>query len=513
MKGLEHIVDLCLTRRVSEETMTRARRPLFAMLRSDQQWHRKFSKSRVVFLAFVVFLAETVTAQTVVQRLRVGNSTEGITVALGNSGMVVTVDGWDVIAIPPGLRQPTKLFDLRGRGLISAPNAITFASGSFYFADTGSGQQLFVTDKKGNALPLLQLKFAPGTSTNVFYREGLSYDAGTNHLASMTILNDFTYRIQFIQLNGLMDREIPLNIDPSLYPVGITVHPSLGLLVSGGNKVLSVDSSGNTTPILTLGLSTTDLEGLATFPDGRLALCDLTAGHLFMYSAQLSRLTAQEQDFRLGASVRPGADTDFDPTSGGFYVLGFTATEGDLLLQVSSDGSFSRVVADMDNLSRLFVGSVNWSAFDQQIVVSDHHNIYFLDPSTGQTVLHIDESALLYNIRSALVMPDGRLLVLQNNGLAFHFLAHALGDSGYQTAVETGSVPLTLQAPTRAHLYGTRVISGNVVYDVNSGAGSTQFPASFLDGGVFPVFSIGSGPLAGKLGTADQGAITIFSVP
>jgi len=118
MKGLEHIVDLCLTRRVSEETMTRARRPLFAMLRSDQQWHRKFSKSRVVFLAFVVFLAETVTAQTVVQRLRVGNSTEGITVALGNSGMVVTVDGWDVIAIPPGLRQPTKLFDLRGRGLI-----------------------------------------------------------------------------------------------------------------------------------------------------------------------------------------------------------------------------------------------------------------------------------------------------------------------------------------------------------------------------------------------------------
>ena len=274
------------------------------------------AKQRVLFsfailLALAILLPGVSSAQTVLDRVRIGNNAEGLTYV--NHGPyakhAIVLDGYEVRGVPAagkarGNARSHTLFDLRGLGIGQGPRGIAYIESErlFAFVDPSQVDRLFISNHRGLPQPSRAIGY-PDSDFFPGHLEGLAYIPEDSlefpdHLALVAIkVGPVETRIEILTREGEVVREI-LPDEPLLsrHGVGLTFLAPDKLLVSEfychDFYILDFDGhiiSGPDDPDV---CEPRDLyfEGLVQLPDGKIAASNYFAGTLLFNDEDLNRL-------------------------------------------------------------------------------------------------------------------------------------------------------------------------------------------------------------------------------
>lgn len=376
-----------------------------------------FSFANLLALAFL--LPGVLSAQTVLDRVRIGNNAEGLTYV--NHGpyakQAIVLDGYEVRGVPAagkarGNPRARTIFDLRGLGIGQGPRGIAYIESERLFAivDPSQLDRLLISDHKGRPQPSRTVGY-PDSGFFPTHLEGLAYIPENSlefpdHLAlvAMTWVPQET-RIEILTREGEVVREI-LPDEPLLsrYGLGLTFLAPDKLLVfeyyCSDFYILDFDGhiiSGPDDPDV---CEPQDLffEGLVQLPDGKVAASDYFAGTLFFFDENLNRLPEYDRfygnnTFGLGLPTGLAWDDEADE----HLVVSYWMYPAWTLLHLAAippSLDTSRDVTDL-NLGNFLPRRAAYLPEEGLIAVEDRNGrqLVLFDKTSGQPVDAIDLSA------------------------------------------------------------------------------------------------------------------------
>jgi hypothetical protein len=294
-------------------------------------WQRRLTTLAAGWL-LLGFVAPVCWAQSVLQRKRLGNNTEGITAIRSGplEGNVALMDGLDVLALPEenedeGAR---KLFNVLPLGVTAGPRGIAYIDSQrqFVFDDPTQIPTLYLSDIHGNAQGTITVTYPAGFTPD--HVEGLAWLPAEatyfpNTLVQVAIsfgATSNTTRLEVIDPSGVVIAEIFPKIfasdpDPFDFVTGLGFQSPDHLLVGTADGSLwQIDFSGNALlgPVTFPGV--TDLEGIAQTRKNRIAVEGYSAGKLMFVDGNLNRVAGEDQNYRIGfgLSLSQGVAWDSD---------------------------------------------------------------------------------------------------------------------------------------------------------------------------------------------------------
>ena len=292
-----------------------------------------FADSPSVALARAARTPRSARSLRVVQRGRLGNSTEDIALVESGSlaGHLVLQDGYEVFSLdlrPPAAAAPptslVKLFDVRSLPVERTPRGLAYieSEGLLAFNDIDE-PVLRLVDLRGRLRDTRTIRYRrpfPDPAQPTEQVEGMTYVPSSSprfpdHLVLAT--SDFSCGVcptgssgslQVIARDGQVVREIVPDAPISRSVVsGVAFAPPAGFVVStiglAGEELWRIDFDG---AILAgpVAAPVSDFpEGVAVLPDGRVVVAANAAGTLFFYDADLNREPARDLSYQLGLGL------------------------------------------------------------------------------------------------------------------------------------------------------------------------------------------------------------------
>ncbi len=329
---------------------------------------KKFLLAVILVVVFFL-LVPGVVSQTVVQRVLLGNSVEGIayipTGPLANH--IVIIDNNQLIAFPAEGRgnAPWRvLFNFDPLGLVPAPRGVTYIASEqlLVFTDPSrSATTTFtLTDFRGNAKGTIVFPWPEDFVVGAPYVEGAAWiplDAPryAGRLVFAAVQVNAPYERAFFVMDRLGNQiaKIPAPPHPygpdwDFYPGGMSYrngHLLVGLI---DPTIWELDLDGNVLAGTELSEGGT-VEGVAALGSGRIAVATYANGKLIFLDASLSRLP-EERSFRVGLGLTGGVGIGWKPESSQFLYLSTYSQPSIGLPQIagiSADGKSSQKIVDL----------------------------------------------------------------------------------------------------------------------------------------------------------------------
>jgi hypothetical protein len=301
----------------------------------------------VLSILFFVGIS-TASAQTVVQRVRLGNLVEGMTYI--NEGPlakhIVIIDGRYLTGVPAEGRGATpfsNLFDVMELGYLAPPRGVAWIETEqrFIFTDptVGTPSTTFrLTDFRGRPKGTIVFQWPSDFVDGAPYVEEIAwmplcapvYPGMFVFLAPQTAGNGLE-ALFVMDRKGNLVKEIVLNQDPNspyyLAATGLAYRSGHLLLGNQDGNLYEIDFDGNVTSPPVFFPDATDIEGVAVLSRDRVVITSHTDGKLIYLDTNLNRLPLERSykvGFGLGASVEVAWDsatneyiiyaTDMEPT-------------------------------------------------------------------------------------------------------------------------------------------------------------------------------------------------------
>lgn len=285
---------------------------------------------------------------------RLGNNTEGATAITNgpNAGQVGVIDGWDVVAIPidgKG-RDAHKLFDVKSVPWSAFASGIAYipTERTYLFDDQGDFSTIQAVRDDGTVLPARTVTYLPGFDTDtLFATEGMTYlpngspwpDSFARALTltfdgGVTLVPD----IEILARDGTVEQEIEIPGLPQddAYLSGVTYLGADTFAVTTANSHLwRIGVDGTVLGPAVTVRDANEIEGLASFADGRVYTADYTAGKLLALDRDLTRVPARDRHFEIGVGVSRSFDGFWDTSTGTWVLLGIDRDQSTIVASVS----------------------------------------------------------------------------------------------------------------------------------------------------------------------------------
>jgi hypothetical protein len=286
---------------------------------------------RRLFLMLCLVAAVCASAQTVVTRGRIGNTTEASTyVSTGRlAGSLLIVDGYDALVFPASNpRVPGRIvFDTKGFMAVR-PNGVGFipAEQLFVFVSGVTPSVLYFADDHGRGQGTLPIQYMGGwTPTHL---EGIVYIPpgapryADHFVLAATIAGTADVRLEIINRSGVVVSE--LAYDASTLPAedsfgGVEYLPAGTLLVGLDNYVLEIDLDGNILAYHDLG--TGWFEGVTRTPAGEIFVVGRDFGQATFFDAAFNRLPALDRNFLFVPGIQDIMDIAWNSRTGEYLVF------------------------------------------------------------------------------------------------------------------------------------------------------------------------------------------------
>ena len=305
---------------------------------------------RNIKTATITVAGET-TAATVINRARLGNSTEDISYSPNGTfgGQFIILDGYDVLLLPPmgaGSRGPQKLFDVRGLNITGAPRGLAFLESEklFVLNDLRRRSTLLLANLKGGAAGERTIQYPEGFAPEQV--EGLDAMAGpslnlrsgeTLALAALRFTPALESRLEILTRFGDTYRTSREVIPPD--PVGTSfvagaafrsgsgARREAGFVVGADNIVYLLDAVGNVIASAEVP-EALSIEGVAQTETGAVFAADVAAGRLFAFDQALRRTPELDRDYHIGFGLFSPLGLAWDAEAGRHLVLATSAATG-----------------------------------------------------------------------------------------------------------------------------------------------------------------------------------------
>jgi hypothetical protein len=354
-------------------------------------------RSLVVILLLTLVLFSSASAQTVVQRVRLGNSVEGMTYV--NNGPlakhIVIIDGETLYGVPAEARGNSpfmKLFDLNSLGYLAAPRGVGYIETEklFIFTDPliGPTSTFRLTDHQGRNKGSIAFQWPDDLVGTAPYVEEIAwipldsprYAGKFIFIASQTA-DPYGFVLIVMDRNGNMVREIPLNQDPNspYYLAGTGLAYRNGRLLLGNldGYLFEIDLDGNITAPPVSFPDATDLEGVAVLAKGRVAVTSHSNGKLIFLDTNLNR-EPQERSYKLGFGLCSPQSAAWNSVSNE-YIVYANDYEPTLTLPqlgaVAADLKSEHVYFDMAQFASALLGKMDYQPLEDAVVMPWRNNI------------------------------------------------------------------------------------------------------------------------------------------
>ena len=297
-------------------------------------------KTLPILLLLVPVLLPMASAQTVVQRVRLGNSVEGMTyIDQGPLAKhIVIIDGETLYGVPAEGRGNSpflKLFDLTPLGYLAAPRGVAYIETEkvFIFTDplNGAPSTTFrLADHQGRLKGTIVFQWPADFVDGAPYVEEIAWIpldapqyAGDFIFIAPQTTGDGLQALMVMDRRGNLVKEILLNQDPTspyfLAPTGLAYRNGLLLLGNTDGNLFEVDLDGNITRPPVFFPDATDIEGVAVLAKGRVAITSHSDGKLIYLDPNLNRET-QERSYKIGFGLTSPAGVAWNSSTREYIV-------------------------------------------------------------------------------------------------------------------------------------------------------------------------------------------------
>jgi len=347
------------------------------------------------FIMLLLSMCGTLSAQTVVNRIRLGNAVEDATYI--SSGVyakqLVFLDGLNVMGVPANASaavQPRILFDTTRVPIssLTAPRGLSYVSDTkeFAFTDNLDPYTLYFSDVHGIPTRTLSIQWPDGFApTNI---EAIRWVPGTDSSFPdkfLVVANDQNNGLAYIGVVG-RDGKVERVITPSPSPSYITglAYLSPNRLVIGtadDDSLRLMDLSGNVTTMVSSGHYGT--EGIAV-TGAHTLLSMYHDGTVIAFSDTLQRLPALDRSYAYGFGFFNLRGIGWDPdlmsfVSWGERIVGAADTYG--LFRVDLLGRSGSTITSLDSFAP-YLGSTTY--------LSNEHLIAFVYNTSPRSFLLFD---------------------------------------------------------------------------------------------------------------------------
>ena len=321
-------------------------------------------------------------AQTVLQRVRLGNEIEDLEVVPSGryANQVAIMDGLTVTGIPAmghGHHGRHRLFDVERLDMLLAPRGIAYVESErlFVFNEPAQLDTLFFSDDEGNPAGTREITwpagFVPGHSEALTYiPRGARWHPDT--IAGAFYDEDFASHVLVLSRDGVVIDDLYVD-DPVVQENGLVglawsrEGDFLGTTSTpAGNEMLRIDLAGHVVARVSVrepGLRS-GLEGIGERANGSIVTACFE-GLLYGFGRDLSRAPGDDADVREGVGLSHVLGPSWDPLIGRFLFI---------------DGFASRIASvptTFDSADTLI--DLAAAGYDDPFQVRD----VFHDPSTG----------------------------------------------------------------------------------------------------------------------------------
>lgn len=340
-------------------------------------------KLRVLFLVLAFALVSALNAQTVIQRVRLGNTVEGITFI--NNGPyakhIAIIDGQNLYAVPAEGRGNTpfkKLFNFTTVGFSIAPRGLAWIESEklFIFTDAtigGLSTTFRFSDHHGRPKGSIVFNWPDDFVDAAPYVEGIVWMppdapryAGNFIFIARPTASDSPTLFVMDRAGQYVDR-IPFNTysempDYTIDPIGLAYRSGHLLLgdISGNLWEIDLDSNFVRPPVFFN--DATDIEGVAVLATGRVAITSHCNGKLIYLDGNLNRLPEQ-RSYLAGFGLSTASTVAWDNTNNrfGVYFNDLEPTAGlPQLAAISPDLKSTQLILDMAPNAGNFYGRMDY---------------------------------------------------------------------------------------------------------------------------------------------------------
>lgn len=297
-------------------------------------------KTLSVLSLLLLVVISTASAQTVVQRVRLGNQVEGM--AYINTGPlakhIVIIDGRYLTGVPAEGRDAapfSNLFDLMNLGYLAPPRGVAWVETEqlFIFTDptTGTPSTTFrLTDHKGHPKGTIVFQWPSDFVDGAPYVEEIAwiprsapqYPGMFVFLAPQTAGNGLE-ALFVMDRKGNVVKEILLNQDPNspyyLAATGLAYRDGRLLLGNTDGNLFEVDFDGNVMAPPVFFPDATDIEGIAVLAKDRVVITSHSNGKLIYLDASLNRLP-EERSYKVGFGLGAAVSAAWDSSTNEYIV-------------------------------------------------------------------------------------------------------------------------------------------------------------------------------------------------
>jgi len=427
---------------------------------------------RSFLLVLILGLVSLSSAQTVVQRIRLGNSVEGMTYVNNGplAGHIVLIDGEKLIGAPAESRGAIPflpLFDLTPLGYPAAPRGVGWISSErlFIFTDPtvgGASTTFQLADYRGRQKSSITFQWPDYYAQSASYVEEVAwvpldapqYAGDLIFIAWATAPIGDEYTTAFV-----MDRQgnyvdaIPLPVDATGLAYRAPGYLLLGSLSAG--YLYEIDLSGNQATVPVSIPDAFGMEGVAVLASGRVAVTSHADGKIIYLDANLNRLP-QERSYRVGFGLSlPGA-VAWDSAANQFVVWAGDIEPTMTLPQlgaISANGRSAHLYFDMAPFTGQSFGRMDYVRDVDAVVMpfrsTSPRILEYFSPSGSSDGPIIGDGSRDYRLNAFAYLPDGG------------FIARRTADTTLLTFFDSNAQPTGMQFDLSASIQ-----SGALVLDV-----------------------------------------------
>lgn len=391
-------------------------------------------KTLSVLSLLLLVVISTASAQTVVQRVRLGNQVEGMTYI--NTGPlakhIVIIDGRYLTGVPAegrGAAPFSNLFDLMNLGYVAPPRGLAWVDTEqlFIFTDPTAGAPsttFRLTDHKGQPKGTIVFQWPSDFVDGAPYVEEIAwiplsapqYPGMFVFLAPQTAGNGLE-ALFVMDRKGNLVKEILLNQDPNspyyLFATGLAYRDGRLLLGNTDGNLYEVDFDGNVIAPPVVFPDATDIEGIAVLAKNRVVITSHSNGKLIYLDAQLNRLP-EERSYKVGFGLGASTYAAWNSSTNEYIVYATDLEPTISLPQLGAIGAnlkSSHVYADMapfygqafgriDYLPSLNVITMPWRS-------TSPRRLEYFTPSGATDGLTIGDGSADYRLSAFAYVPNG----------------------------------------------------------------------------------------------------------
>jgi hypothetical protein len=296
-------------------------------------------KQVLVCLATLMLLASTLTAQTELKRVRLGNEAESMTYVSSGAyaGHIAIEDGMQVIGFPAdgrGNAPARKLFDFSKLGFLGQPTGMGYLSDENLFVFTVVTQNsptatLYLSDDKGNPAGNVVVNWPQEFADNNSYPEGIVWVPQTESRYPgcfiFAAIQQFGFENSFLVVNrsGEVVAKIMPKIDQTqvnFYPTGVGYRNGHLLVGNTDGNFYEFDLDGNIVHGPIHFTDASDIEGVTyASRSGRVALTANANAKVMFLDNDLNRLP-EERSYRVGFGLSNAFDVAWSSSTSEFLV-------------------------------------------------------------------------------------------------------------------------------------------------------------------------------------------------